>query len=82
MPHDNIKGDHEGVPETSRVSYEEYLYEGYGQRSSGHGRSDDDNKNRTVPEIRPYHVKERGKPRESGCVSWILRRRAISWSAR
>jgi len=77
MPHDNIKkAIMKGTGELPGVSYEEYLYEGYGP--SGVAVMVEvmtDNKNRTVPEIRHIMAKNGGSLGESGCVSWIFEKR-------
>jgi YebC/PmpR family DNA-binding regulatory protein len=77
MPHDNIKkAIMKGTGELPGVSYEEYLYEGYGP--SGVAVMVEvmtDNKNRTVPEIRHIMSKNGGSLGESGCVSWIFEKK-------
>jgi YebC/PmpR family DNA-binding regulatory protein len=77
MPHDNIKkAIMKGTGELPGVSYEEYLYEGYGP--SGVAVMVEvmtDNKNRTVPEIRHIMSKNSGSLGESGCVSWIFEKK-------
>ena len=74
MPHDNIKkAIMKGTGELPGVSYEEFLYEGYGP--SGVALMVEvmtDNKNRTVPEIRHIMAKNGGSLGESGCVSWMF----------
>lgn len=77
MPHDNIKkAIQKGTGELPGVVYEEYVYEGYGP--SGVAVMIEvmtDNKNRTVPEIRHILGKNGGSLGESGCVSWMFRKR-------
>ena len=74
MPHDNIKkAIMKGTGELPGVSYEEYLYEGYGPAGVAvMVEVMTDNKNRTVPEIRHIMAKNGGSLGESGCVSWIF----------
>ena len=74
MPHDNIKkAIMKGTGELPGVSYEEYLYEGYGPAGVAvMVEVMTDNKNRTVPEIRHIMSKNGGSLGESGCVSWIF----------
>ncbi len=74
MPHDNIKrAVMKGTGELPGVSYEEFMYEGYGP--SGVAMMIEvmtDNKNRTVPEIRHIMTKSGGGLGETGCVSWMF----------
>jgi YebC/PmpR family DNA-binding regulatory protein len=74
MPHDNIKkAIMKGTGELPGVSYEEYIYEGYGPAGVAVMiEVMTDNKNRTVPEIRHIMAKNNGSLGESGCVSWIF----------
>jgi len=77
MPHDNIKkAIMKGTGELPGVSYEEYLYEGYGPAGVAvMVEVMTDNKNRTVPEIRHVMSKNGGSLGESGCVSWIFEKK-------
>ncbi|NJD56577.1 MAG: YebC/PmpR family DNA-binding transcriptional regulator [Nitrospirae bacterium] len=77
MPHDNIKkAIMKGTGELPGVSYEEYLYEGYGPSGVAVMVAVmTDNKNRTVPEIRHIMSKNGGSLGESGCVSWIFEKK-------
>ena len=77
MPHDNIKkAIMKGTGELPGVSYEEYLYEGYGPAGVAVMiEVMTDNKNRTVPEIRHVMSKNGGSLGESGCVSWIFEKK-------
>ena len=77
MPHDNIKkAIMKGTGELPGVSYEEYLYEGYGPAGVAvMVEVMTDNKNRTVPEIRHIMAKNGGSLGESGCVSWIFEKK-------
>lgn len=74
MPHDNIKkAIMKGTGELPGVSYEEFVYEGYGP--SGVAMIIEvmtDNKNRTVPEIRHIMSKNGGSLGETGCVAWLF----------
>ena len=77
MPHDNIKkAVMKGTGELPGVSYEEYLYEGYGPAGVAvMVEVMTDNKNRTVPEIRHIMAKNGGSLGEAGCVSWIFEKK-------
>ncbi len=77
MPHDNIKkAVMKGTGELPGVSYEEYIYEGYGPAGVAvMVEVMTDNKNRTVPEIRHIMSKNGGSLGESGCVSWIFEKK-------
>ena len=74
MPHDNIKkAIMKGTGELPGVTYEEFVYEGYGP--SGVALMIEvltDNKNRTLPEIRHMLAKSGGSLGETGCVSWMF----------
>jgi YebC/PmpR family DNA-binding regulatory protein len=74
MPQDNIKkAIMKGTGELPGVSYEEFVYEGYGP--SGVALMIEvmtDNRNRTLPEIRHIMSKNGGSLGETGCVSWIF----------
>jgi YebC/PmpR family DNA-binding regulatory protein len=74
MPHDNIKkAVMKGTGELPGVTYEEYVYEGYGP--AGVALMIEvmtDNKNRTLPEIRHMLAKGGGSLGETGCVSWMF----------
>jgi YebC/PmpR family DNA-binding regulatory protein len=74
MPHDNIKkAIMKGTGELPGVSYEEFLYEGYGPAGVAVMiEVMTDNKNRTLPEIRGIMQKGGGSLGESGCVSWMF----------
>ncbi len=74
MPHDNIKkAVLKGTAALPGMSYEEYLYEGYGPAGVAvMVEVMTDNKNRTVPEIRHIMSKNGGALGESGCVAWIF----------
>ena len=77
MPSDNVKrAIMKGTGELPGVSYEEYLYEGYGP--GGVAILIEiltDNKNRTGPEIRHLMSKTGGNMGEAGCVSWMFEKK-------
>jgi YebC/PmpR family DNA-binding regulatory protein len=77
MPGENIKrAVMKGTGELPGVSYEEFLYEGYGP--GGVAILLDvltDNKNRTAPEIRHIMTKHGGSLGEVGCVSWMFEKK-------
>ena len=77
MPHDNIKkAIMKGTGALPGMSYEEFLYEGYGPAGVAvMVEVMTDNKNRTVPEIRFIMSKNGGSLGESGCVSWMFARK-------
>ncbi len=74
MPNDNIsRAIKKGTGELEGVTYEEYLYEGYGP----HGvavlvKVLTDNKNRTVADVRHIFSKHNGNLGEAGCVNWMF----------
>jgi YebC/PmpR family DNA-binding regulatory protein len=74
MPHDNIKkAVMKGTGELPGVSYEEFVYEGYGPAGVAIMMEVmTDNKNRTLPEIRMIMSKCGGSLGETGCVSWMF----------
>jgi YebC/PmpR family DNA-binding regulatory protein len=77
MPQDNIKkAIMKGTGELPGVSYEEFVYEGYGP--SGVAMMIEvmtDNKNRTLPEIRHIMVKNGGSLGETGSVAWLFNKK-------
>jgi YebC/PmpR family DNA-binding regulatory protein len=77
MPQDNIKkAIMKGTGELPGVSYEEFVYEGYGP--SGVAMMIEvmtDNKNRTLPEIRHIMVKNGGSLGDTGCVAWLFNKK-------
>lgn len=77
MPGENIKrAIMKGTGELPGVSYEEFLYEGYGPGGVAILLEVlTDNKNRTIPEIRHIMTKHGGSLGESGCVSWMFQKR-------
>jgi len=74
MPNDNIKrAIQKGTGDLEGVSYEEFMYEGYGP--SGVAvlvKVLTDNKNRTVADIRHIFGKYNGNLGETGCVNWMF----------
>ncbi|MBK5095681.1 MAG: YebC/PmpR family DNA-binding transcriptional regulator [Deltaproteobacteria bacterium] len=74
MPNDNIsRAIKKGTGELEGVTYEEYLYEGYGP----HGvavlvKVLTDNKNCTVADVRHIFSKHNGNLGEAGCVNWMF----------
>ena len=79
MPVSNIdRAIKKGTGDLPGVTYEEYIYEGYGP--GGIAILIEiltDNKNRTLPEIRSLMTKNGGNLGESGCVSWIFHKKGI-----
>lgn len=77
MPNDNVKrAIMKGTGELPGVSYEEYIYEGYGPGGAAILMEIlTDNKNRTSPEIRHIMSKSGGNLGEAGCVSWIFEKK-------
>src|SRR3989337_3305748 len=77
MPNDNVtRAIKKGTGELDGVSYEEFLYEGYGP--SGVAvlvKVLTDNKNRTVADIRHIFSKNHGNLGETGCVNWLFSRK-------
>ncbi len=77
MPKDNIvRAVKKGTGELEGEVYEEITYEGYGP--GGVAILVDcmtDNKNRTVAEVRYFFSKSGGNLGESGCVSWMFKRK-------
>ena len=74
MPLDNIeRAIKKGTGELEGVSYEEFLYEGYGPNGVAVlVKVLTDNKNRTVADIRHIFSKYNGNLGESGCVNWMF----------
>ncbi len=77
MPKDNIaRAIKKGTGEIEGVSYEEFIYEGYGP--GGAAILVDaltDNKNRAAAEIRHIFSKGGGNLGEAGCVSWMFEKK-------
>ena len=79
MPQDNIqRAIQKGTGELPGVSYEEYIYEGYGPGGVAVLLEVvTDNKNRTTPEIRKAFAKHAGNLGEAGCVAWMFEKRGL-----
>jgi YebC/PmpR family DNA-binding regulatory protein len=79
MPQDNIqRAIQKGTGELPGVSYEEYIYEGYGPGGVAVLLEVvTDNKNRTTPEIRKAFAKHAGNLGEAGCVAWMFDKRGL-----
>jgi YebC/PmpR family DNA-binding regulatory protein len=74
MPNDNIsRAIKKGTGELEGVSYEEFMYEGYGPNGVAVlVKVLTDNKNRTVADIRHIFTKYNGNLGETGCVNWMF----------
>jgi YebC/PmpR family DNA-binding regulatory protein len=74
MPKDNIdRAIKKGTGELEGVSYDEFLYEGYGPGGAAVLiEVMTDNKNRTTAEIRHLFAKSSGNLGEAGCVAWMF----------
>ena len=79
MPSSNIeKAIKKGAGELPGITYEDYIYEGYGPKSVAILiEVMTDNKNRTLPEIRSIMTKNGGNLGASGCVNWIFEKKGI-----
>jgi len=79
MPADNIKrAIQKGTGELPGVSYEEFIYEGYGPGGAAVlVEVLTDNKNRTVAEVRHVFSKHNGNLGENGCVAWMFQTRGL-----
>lgn len=79
MPNDNIdRAIAKGTGGGEGITVEEVVYEGYGP--SGVAilvEAMTDNRNRTAPEIRSLFGKGGGNLGETGCVSWMFKRKGI-----
>jgi YebC/PmpR family DNA-binding regulatory protein len=77
MPKDNIdRAIKKGTGELEGVSYDEFLYEGYGPGGAAVLiEAMTDNKNRTTAEIRHLFVKSSGNLGEAGCVAWMFQKK-------
>jgi len=77
MPADNIKrAILKGTGQLEGASFEEITYEGYGAGGVAIFLEVlTDNKNRTVSELRHIFTKSGGRMGESGCVSWMFKRK-------
>jgi YebC/PmpR family DNA-binding regulatory protein len=79
MPQENIqRAIQKGTGELPGVSYEEYVYEGYGPGGVAvMVEVQTDNKNRTTPEIRKIFARHGGNLGETGCVAWLFEKRGL-----
>ncbi len=77
MPAENIKrAIQRGTGEIPGVVYEEVVYEGYGPGGVAViVEATTDNRNRTTQEIRRIFSEHGGNLGESGCVSWIFKKK-------
>ncbi len=77
MPADNVKRAlQRGTGELPGVIYEEVVYEGYGPAGVAViVEATTDNKNRTTSEIRRLFTEYNGNLGESGCVSWMFKKK-------
>lgn len=77
MPNDNIeRAIKRGTGELEGVSYEKFVYEGYGPGGVAlYLDLMSDNRNRTAAEIRHLLSKHGGNLGESGCVAWMFKRK-------
>ena len=74
MPNDNVtRAIKKGTGELEGVSYEEFMYEGYGPNGVAVlVKVLTDNKNRTVADVRHIFAKYNGNLGETGCVNWMF----------
>ena len=79
MPIANIeRAIKKGTGELPGVTYEDYIYEGYGPNGVAILIIIlTDNKNRTLPEIRSLMTKNGGNLGESGCVNWMFEKKGL-----
>jgi YebC/PmpR family DNA-binding regulatory protein len=79
MPQDNIKrAIQKGTGKLPGVSYEQYMYEGYGPASIAVMIEVlTDNKNRAVAEMRHTFSKKGGNLAENGSVSWMFSQKGV-----
>ncbi len=77
MPNDNIqRAIKKGTGDLEGVSYEEFIYEGYGPNGVAVlVKVLTDNKNRTVADIRHTFTKHNGNLGETGCVNWMFHKK-------
>ncbi len=79
MPKDTIeKAIKKGTGELGTISYDDVLYEGYGQNGVAimvDGLTD--NRNRTAPEIKKIFEKRGGSLGASGCVNWMFHKKGL-----
>ena len=79
MPKDNIeRAIKKGSGELPGVSYEDFVYEGYGPGGVAiYVEGTTDNRNRTTPEIRHIFTKYGGNLGEGGCVAWMFTKKGM-----
>jgi len=79
MPKDTIeKAIKKGTGELEGTSFEEVLYEGYGQNGIAiMVEALTDNRNRTGPEIKRVFEKHGGSLGASGCVNWMFTKKGL-----
>jgi YebC/PmpR family DNA-binding regulatory protein len=79
MPNDNVsRAIKKGTGDLEGVSYEEFLYEGYGPNGVALlVKVLTDNKNRTVADIRHILAKYNGNLGETGCVNWMFGKKGL-----
>jgi len=77
MPNDNIeRAIKRGTGDLDGVNYERFVYEGYGPGGIAiYMDLMSDNRNRTAAEIRHLLSKHGGNLGETGCVSWMFKRK-------
>jgi YebC/PmpR family DNA-binding regulatory protein len=77
MPKDNIdRAIKKGTGELAGVSYEEFMYEGYGPGGTAIlVEAMTDNKNRTSAEMRYIFTRNGGNLGEAGCVAWMFHKK-------
>lgn len=79
MPNDNIsRAVKKGTGEAGGAAYEASTYEGYGPNGVAIlVETLSDNKKRTVAEVRHIFTKSGGALGESGCVSWMFKKKGV-----
>ncbi|MCL2103280.1 MAG: YebC/PmpR family DNA-binding transcriptional regulator [Syntrophorhabdaceae bacterium] len=79
MPNDNIaRAVKKGTGDLDGVSYEEFMYEGYGPNGVAVlVKVLTDNKNRTVADVRHIFTKYNGNLGETGCVNWMFTKKGV-----
>ena len=79
MPNDNInRAIKKGTGDLDGVSYEEFMYEGYGPNGVAVlVKVLTDNKNRTVADVRHIFTKYNGNLGETGCVNWMFAKKGM-----
>lgn len=79
MPQDNVtRAIKKGTGELPGISYEEFMYEGYGPGGAAIMiEIMTDNKNRTVADIRHIFSKHNGNLGEAGCVAWMFNKKGL-----